>query len=128
MAKRVLEHPKIKPMWNTVIEGYEGQDKLERVKLRNIVTGEASVVPVGGLFMAIGHVPLTKGLEKTGLELDAEGYVKVKHDQVYTSIDGVFTCGDVHDTIFRQAVTAAGFGCMAAITAERWLDAKEASK
>jgi len=112
-------------LWNTVIEGYEGLERLERIKLRNIVSGEAILVPAAGLFMAIGHEPLTKGLERTGIELDKEGYIVVKHDHVFTNIDGVFTCGDVHDTVYRQAVTAAGFGCMAAITAERWLEAKE---
>lgn len=73
--------------------------------------------------MAIGHVPLTKGMEKTGLALDEEGYIKVERG-VHTNIDGVFTCGDVHDTVFRQAITAAGLGCQAAILAERWLEAK----
>jgi len=124
MAKRVLEHPKIEVAWNTVVEGYIGEQKLEGIKLKNIVTGESKSAPTGGLFMAIGHEPLTRGLEKSGVELDEEGYIKVQKDFVYTNIDGVFTCGDVHDTVFRQAVTAAGFGCMASIAAERWLEAK----
>jgi thioredoxin reductase (NADPH) len=126
MAKRVLEHPKIEVAWNTVIEEYAGEQKLEGIKLKNIVSGEIKTVPAGGLFMAIGHEPLTRGLEASGIELDAEGYIRVHHDMVFTNIDGVFTCGDVHDTVFRQAVTAAGFGCMAAIATERWLESKNA--
>jgi len=125
MAKRVLEHPKIEVLWNTMIEGYEGQGRLERICLKNALTGEPKTVVAAGLFMAIGHVPLTTGLEKTGLELDSEGYIQVQRG-IFTNIDGVFAAGDVHDTVYRQAVTAAGLGCQAAIAAERWLEEKAA--
>jgi thioredoxin reductase (NADPH) len=122
MQKRLIEHPKIEILWNTVIEGYEGETVLERLKLRNVKTNERYTQEVGGLFMAIGHTPNTKWLLNTGLEFE-QGYIKVR-DNVYTNIEGVFACGDVHDTHYRQAVTAAGFGCMAAISADRWIEAK----
>jgi len=125
MVKRVLEHPKIEVLWNTIIDGYEGEQRLERICLKNALTGEPRKVAAAGLFMAIGHVPLTKGLERSGIDLDEEGYIKVQRS-VFTNIDGVFAAGDVHDTVFRQAVTAAGFGCQAAIAAERWLEEKAA--
>jgi len=124
MQKRVLEHEKIEMAWNTQVVGYSGANKLEKLRLKDTVTGEEREVEAGGLFMAIGHEPLTKGLENSGLELDKEGYIVVKNN-VFTNIDGVFTCGDVHDTVYRQAVTAAGFGCMAAISCERWLETHE---
>lgn len=89
---------------------------------QNTVTGEETEIETAGLFVAIGHEPLTKELRGTGLELDENGYIKVR-DNVYTNIDGVFTGGDVQDRVYRQAISAAGLGCMAAIAAERWLEA-----
>ena len=142
MAQRVLEHPKIEVccnvtfseidccyisylqmMWNTTIVQYEGEDKLEAVMVKNSVTGEETRVVAAGLFMAIGHEPNTKELLGTGLELDEENYISVEKN-VYTNIEGVFAAGDCHDRMYRQAITASGFGCMAAITAERWLEAR----
>lgn len=124
MQKRALDHPKIDIRWNTVIEEYKGDKFLEKLVLKNVKTGEIIEEELGGLFMAIGHQPNTKYLENVGLDLE-NGYVKV-HDHVYTNIEGVFAAGDVHDLHFRQAITAAGFGAMAGITAEKWVEAKNA--
>jgi thioredoxin reductase (NADPH) len=124
MQQRVLNHEKIEMVWNTQIVGYKGEKTLDGLVLKDTVTGETREVDCAGLFMAIGHEPNTKELVGTGVELDAEGYIKVQN-HVHTNIDGVFAAGDNHDTYFRQAVTAAGFGCMSAITAERWLEARE---
>ena len=124
MQKRALENPKIEILWNTVIDGYKGDKFLETLVLKNVKTNEVYEDNVGGLFMAIGHSPNTKFLVNAGLDLE-NGYIKV-HDHILTSVDGVFAAGDVHDTHYRQAITAAGFGAMAAITAERWIEAKNA--
>ena len=97
MQKRVMENDKIDFLWNTVITGYKGKKKLEGIQLKNTKTGKEEDVKASGLFMAIGHIPLTNSLQNTGLELDEKGYIKVR-DNIYTNIDGVFTCGDVHDT------------------------------
>jgi len=106
--------------WNSVVEDVVGVDRVEQVKLRDTVTGEESKLDVGGLFVAIGHDPNT-GLVEGQLELDANGYVITAADSTRTSVEGIFAAGDVQDHIFRQAVTAAGSGCMASIEAERWL-------
>jgi thioredoxin reductase (NADPH) len=119
MQDRALAEPKIHFLWNTIITEYLGGDVLEAVRLRNVVTGEEKVEPVGGVFMAIGHKPNTDFL-KGVLELTPRGYIAT-HNFVETSIEGVFAAGDVHDPEYRQAITAAGFGCMAALRAERWL-------
>lgn len=124
MAERVMAHPKIEMVWDSEIISYRGVDKLEGLTLRNRKTNEERDVDAGGLFIAIGHSPNTESLRGTNVKLDEEGYIVVQNN-VYTNIDGVFAAGDCHDKIFRQAITASGFGCMAAITAERWLDAKE---
>ncbi|CEP03995.1 Thioredoxin reductase [Plasmodiophora brassicae] len=121
MADRVLSNPKVEVLWNTTIVSYTGVEKLEGIVLEDTVTKQQRHVSAGGLFMAIGHDPNTGHLKKTGLELDDEGYIVVKN-HVFTNIDGVFACGDCHDRTYRQAITASGFGCMAAITAERWLE------
>jgi thioredoxin reductase (NADPH) len=120
MQQRAAENPKIHYLWNTVITGYEGNEVLQSVRLRNVVTGKEWVEPFGGVFMAIGHHPNTEFL-KGIIELDAQGYI-VTRNGVETSMEGVFTAGDVHDRHYRQAITAAGFGCMAALSAERWLE------
>ena len=125
MRKRLMEHPKVEIMWDTVIDGYEGENNLEKLKLKNVKSGDIISQDVGGLFMAIGHKPNTANLQNTGLEFD-QGYIKVK-DNIYTNIEGVFAAGDVHDIHYRQAITAAGFGCMAAITADRWIEAKNST-
>lgn len=125
MQKRVLEHPKIEVAWNSVVDDVLGEHVVEGVRLKNIVTGETSVLAdVTGVFLAIGHKPNTD-LFKGVLEMDENGYLITQGKSTYTNIDGVFACGDVQDHVYRQAVTAAGSGCAAAIDAERWLEAQE---
>ena len=121
MADRVLSHAKIKPVWNTRVLEVLGYDNITGVRLENIVTGEKSDMPVGGLFIAIGHTPNTAFLGGQ-LELTPHGYVKTpKTWRTATNVSGVFAAGDVMDDYYRQAITAAGTGCMAALEAERWL-------
>ncbi|MHA2366176.1 MAG: thioredoxin-disulfide reductase [Candidatus Hodarchaeales archaeon] len=124
MRQKAKDNPKIDVMWDSVVVGYHGEDFLEAVDIRNVKTEEVTKHPVSGVFMAIGHDPNTKYLKESGVKLDEQGYIVV-HDNVHTNIEGVFAAGDVHDTYYRQAITAAGFGCQAAITAERWLEEKE---
>jgi thioredoxin reductase (NADPH) len=123
MQERVFANPKIDFAWNSVITDIVGDTKVSGVVLRNTVTGEASELDATGLFVAIGHEPNTV-LIKGQLELDDMGYVKTFDSTTRTSVDGVFACGDVQDHYYRQAVTSAGSGCMAAIDAERWLEAR----
>jgi thioredoxin reductase (NADPH) len=120
MQQRAEENPKIHFLWNTVLTGYEGKDVLQSVRLQNVVTGKEWIESVDGVFMAIGHHPNTEFL-KGIINLDEQGYI-VARNGVETSMEGVFTAGDVHDRYYRQAITAAGFGCMAALRAERWLE------
>jgi thioredoxin reductase (NADPH) len=126
MQKRAAENPKINYLWDTVVTGYQGDDVLQSVELKNVDTGKGWVEPVSGVFMAIGHHPNTEFL-KGVIELDDRGYV-VTSNSVETSVEGVFAAGDVHDTHYRQAITAAGFGCMAALKAERWLEIHSVQK
>ncbi|MGD9999730.1 MAG: thioredoxin-disulfide reductase [Ilumatobacteraceae bacterium] len=123
MQDRALSNPKIEMLWNTVVEDLVGDDKLEGAIVRNTLTGETSSLPVSGLFVAIGHRPNTD-LFKGVLEMEDSGYLVTRPGSTYTNIDGVFACGDVQDHTYRQAITAAGSGCMAAIDAERWLEAQ----
>lgn len=120
MQKKVLENPKIKVLWNSEIVEILGEDKVTGVKVKNNKTNEVSEMPTDGIFVAIGHTPATK-LYGGQLELDQKGYVVV-HDHTKTSVEGVFVAGDVHDWHYRQAVTAAGFGCQAAMDCEQWLE------
>ena len=124
MQDRALKNPKIEFVWNTDVIDVHGGEKCEGLRLKNIVTGEESDLPVKGLFLAIGHVPNTAAV-KGQLEADESGYLITKPNSTYTSIPGVFACGDVQDHVYRQAVTAAGSGCMAALDAERWLEAQQ---
>lgn len=121
MADRVLNNNKITMIWNTIVVDCEGDNLLNSITLQNVINGEITKVQAGGLFVAIGHDPSTKllALEKT-LELDEDGYIKV-HEGVKTNIRGVFAAGDCHDKIYKQAITASAFGCMAAIQSERYL-------
>lgn len=119
MQDRAKSNPKISFMWNSVLTGYSGQNALEAVQVKNVVTGDEKTVTIGGVFMGIGHQPNTAFL-KGVIDLDPQGYI-VTRNNVETSMEGVFAAGDVHDPEFRQAITAAGFGCMAALKAERWL-------
>ena len=123
MAKRVLEHDKIEVIWNTVVEEVLGDDLVTGVKLYNRVTEETTDLAVEGFFLAIGHDPNTK-IFQGAIELDEQGYI-LTGDNTMTSVPGVFAAGDVTDHVYRQAITAAGMGCQAAIDAERWLDEQE---
>ena len=122
MQKRTIDHEKISIFWDTVVEEVVGnpKDGMTSLKVRNVKTDEVSEHPFTGLFIAIGHTPNTS-LFIDQLELDENGYIQVTPGTTYTSVDGVFASGDVQDHVYRQAVTAAGTGCMAAIDAERWL-------
>jgi len=122
MVDRALANPKIEIHTNTGIEEVLGDEKVDGLKLIDTVTGETRKMPIEGLFIAIGHKPNTEAF-RDWLEVDAKGYLVV-HDKTGSKIDGVFIAGDVHDHRYRQAVTAAGDGCMAAIDAERWLEAE----
>ncbi|HWW45232.1 MAG TPA: thioredoxin-disulfide reductase [Acidimicrobiia bacterium] len=124
MADRAAANPKLSFRWNAVVEEVLGNGAVEAVRLRDTKTDERSDLAVGALFVAIGHDPNT-ALVRDQLELDEGGYVVTAGDSTATSVDGVFAAGDVQDHVFRQAVTAAGSGCMAAIEAERWLAARE---
>jgi len=123
MQKRALEHPKIEFLWNSVVDEAYGNEKglLGGLKVKNIKTGEITDVPVAGLFFAIGHEPATKFLDGQ-LELDNEGYIITAPESTATNIEGVFAAGDVQDKKWRQAITAAGSGCMAALEVERYLE------
>jgi len=125
MAERALANDKIKFVWNAEIAEVLGEEgrKVTGVKLRDTKTGAVTEMPIDGVFVAIGHKPNTEFLAGQ-LETDPKGYVRVRPGTSYTSVEGVFAAGDVHDAVYRQAITAAGSGCMAAIDAERWLEAK----
>ena len=120
MQQRLLSHPKIRMRWDSVAEEALGDDALRSVRIRNVKSNETSVVEAEGLFYAIGHVPNTGFLDGQ-LELDDTGYIVTTPGTTRTSVEGVFAAGDVQDKVWRQAVTAAGTGCMAALEAERFL-------
>jgi thioredoxin reductase (NADPH) len=120
MADRVLAHPRIRVLWNKRVVEILGYHEITGVRLEDSVTGERSDLELGGLFVAIGHRPNTAFLAGQ-LELTPSGYVRARSWRTATSVDGVFAAGDVMDDYFRQAITAAGTGCMAALEAERWL-------
>ena len=126
MADRVLSQEKVKPIWNSEITGYLTDDngKMRAVSLLNRETGETSELEVKGVFMAIGHTPNTGFLQGTGVKTDSSGYIEVERG-CRTSVTGLFAAGDVRDHTYRQAVTAAGMGCMAAIEAERYIEGGE---
>ena len=123
MQDRAFSNPKIQFVWDTVVDHVVGTKEtgVTGLKLKKVKTLEASDLKVDGLFVAIGHNPNTD-IFKGQIELDSHGYIKTQPDSTRTNIPGVFACGDVQDPVFRQAVTAAGTGCMAAIEAERWLE------
>jgi thioredoxin reductase (NADPH) len=129
MQDRVRRNPKIGFIWDSVIDEIFGDPKngVSGVRLKNLKTGAAADHKIDAVFVAIGHQPNT-ALFKGQLAMDEVGYLKVKPGSTYTTIDGVFAAGDVADSVYRQAVTAAGTGCMAAIDAERWLEAQEAGR
>ena len=126
---RLLKHPKIDVIWNAVVEDIQGSGTpaaVTGIKLKDMVTGAKRELALDGLFVAIGHTPATE-LFRGILDTDAEGYLVTKADSTATNIPGVFAAGDVKDKVFRQAVTAAGMGCMAALEAERFLAHEEAA-
>ncbi len=120
MADRAMGNEKIKFLWNREVSDLVGDEKLAGIKLRDTQTGDSQDLPVTGLFIAIGHTPNTS-IFKGQLEMKESGYLITQPDSTKTSIEGVFACGDVQDDYYRQAITAAGSGCMAAIDAEHWL-------
>jgi thioredoxin reductase (NADPH) len=125
MAQRALDHDKINVLWNSVVKEVKGDTTVESVTIESTETGEQSELPANGMFVAIGHKPNTE-LFADQVDLDENGYiVKSPDGSTRTNVEGVFAAGDVADHIYRQAVTAAGTGCMAAIDAERWLADQE---
>lgn len=122
MVDRTLKNPKIEVLYNSVIEDVLGDKEVTGVKIKNMATDEVNDLPVQGMFAAIGHKPNTD-IFKGQLDMNEVGYLQTKPGTTYTSVDGVFAAGDVQDHVYRQAITAAGSGCMAAIDAERWLEA-----
>jgi thioredoxin reductase (NADPH) len=122
MQERAIKNDKIEFLWHSVVVGLEGESKLEGVVVEDVRTGERSTLGVTGLFVAIGHRPNTD-LFRGLLDMDEAGYLVTEPGSTRTNVPGVFACGDVQDHTYRQAITAAGSGCMAAIDAERWLEA-----
>jgi thioredoxin reductase (NADPH) len=134
MAKRLLENPKVKPVWNSAVEEVLGETistpfgdnipTMTGVRVKNVKTGESSTIAASGMFVAIGHTPNT-GFLKGQLETDSKGFIVLKDPfRTTTSVEGVFAAGDVADSVYKQAITAAGMGCKAALDAERWLAAQ----
>ncbi len=124
MQERFMSKPNAKMIWNKVVVDVLGGEKIEGVMLEDTKTGERSRLDVRGLFIAIGHTPATQFLEGSGIALTDKGYVRLDSRHSATNIEGVFAAGDVADAEYRQAITAAGMGCQAALDAERWLGAK----
>jgi thioredoxin reductase (NADPH) len=123
MQDRVLTNPKVEMVWDSAVEDVVGQDTLQSIVVKNLKTGAKRTIEVRGLFIAIGHSPATKFLQGSGVELDEKGYVTLRTRGSQTNIEGVFAAGDLADQVYRQAITAAGMGCQAAIDCERWLAA-----
>jgi thioredoxin reductase (NADPH) len=130
MAERILANPKVKPIWNSVIDEVLGDDEhgMSGVRVKNVATGETQTVDATGMFVAIGHTPNTKFL-RGQLKTDEQGFLVLRDPaRTMTSVEGVFAAGDVADPTYKQAVTAAGMGCKAALDAERWLESQHRHK
>ena len=126
LQNKLMSNKKIEIIWNNVVEEVMGNDEPKNVKglkIKNVKTNEIKELKIDGLFIAIGHDPATQ-LFKDQLDMDKEGYLTTKPDSTETNIPGIFAAGDVKDKVFRQAVTAAGMGCMAALEAEKHLSSK----
>jgi thioredoxin reductase (NADPH) len=126
LQERLFRHPKISVLWDHEIDEVLGDQGVTGVRVRHVRTGEPQVIPATGFFVAIGHAPASE-LVQGQLELHNGGYVKVEPGSTLTSVEGVFAAGDLTDHVYRQAVTSAGMGCMAALDAERWLSAQPMS-
>ncbi len=124
MQERFFAQKNGEVIWDTVVVDVLGAEKVTGLKLKNVKTNEESELEIKGLFVAIGHTPATEFLKDSGLEFDKTGYLQLKGASSYTNIEGVFAAGDVADAHYRQAITAAGMGCRAALDAERWLAAQ----
>jgi thioredoxin reductase (NADPH) len=130
LQERLFRHPKIKVIWDSAVEEICGEENplgVTHLKLRNVASGAISELKIHGLFVAIGHAPASE-IFKGQVEIRPNGYIKVAPNSTATNVPGVYAAGDVADDVFRQAVTAAGLGCMAALEAERWLQAEESLK
>src|SRR5947209_1071346 len=126
MAERLLSNPKVKPIWNSIVDEVlgDGERGMTAVRVKNLVSGERQTIEAPGMFVAIGHTPNTKFL-RGQLKTDSQGFIVLRDPaRTTTSIEGVFAAGDVADPIYKQAITAAGMGCKAALDAERWLEAQ----
>ncbi len=126
LRQRVFDNPKIEPLWNTIVIEYIGEPSkgLEGIRVRNVKTNEERIIPLKGVFIAIGHQP-NSALFTKWVNTDSNGYIITEPNSTKTNVKGVFACGDVKDPIYKQAITAAGSGCMAAIEVERYLIAGE---
>jgi len=120
MQKRALDNPKIDIIWDSVFVDALGEDFVTGARIKNVKTNEEREIPLAGIFYAIGHTPNTS-VFKGQIDLDETGYIKVKSGTQQTNVEGIFAAGDVHDKVYRQAITAAGAGCASALEAERWL-------
>ncbi len=120
MAERAMNHPKVEIVWNSALDEVLGEDEVTGVRLKDTNTGETREMRMDGVFLAIGHIPNTSPF-KGAVEMDEGGYIKLQSGSTRTSAPGIFAAGDLHDQDYRQAITAAGFGCMAALDAERYL-------
>lgn len=125
MQERAMANPKITFLWSSEVVDVLGENQVEGARIRDLKTGETRDIPLEGVFVAIGHQPNT-AIFKGWLDMDDVGYIETESGSTRTNIEGVFACGDAQDSVYRQAVTAAGTGCMAAIDAERWLAEQEA--
>lgn len=123
LQEKAFENSKIQFVWNHTVDAIDGNKKIESIDIKDVTNGKIQTIKAGGLFIAIGHEPNTS-IFRGNLELDDKGYIVIR-DNTKTSIDGVFAAGDVHDYRYRQAVTAAGFGCMAALDVEKWLSERK---
>ena len=123
MVERALKNPKIHIKYNSTVKNIIGDEKngVRSIEIEDVISKKTSIFKCDGVFLAIGHIPNTK-IFNDSIKLDENGYIKTMPDSSHTNIDGVFACGDVQDSIYKQAVTAAGSGCMAALDAEKWLE------